>query len=225
MPTILITGASRGIGQGLAKLYEANGWKVIATVRSAEAAEKLATAQITAEPLDVTDSDAVKALAAKYATTPIDLVIANAGVVGQDNPLEAPTLTNFRKTFETNVFGALQVPIAFLPSLRLAPNSKIAGISSILGSIGSATPYPGGYTYKASKAALNATYSALAADLKAENISVVLVHPGWVQTDMGGASAPVTLDASVTGIKKVLDGVTPADTGRFLAFDGSELPW
>jgi NAD(P)-dependent dehydrogenase (short-subunit alcohol dehydrogenase family) len=225
MPTVLITGASRGIGLGLARVYAESGWRVIATARSpAKAAELSAIAGITVESLEVTDAAAVDQLAAKYKDTPIDVLINNAGVLHREHTAtNAPTLESFRDTFETNVYAPLKIAIAFGDSLRKAAQPKLVGISSTLGSIGLSG---GGYTtYRGSKAALNAIYHSLAVDLKRDNITVLPLHPGWVQTDMGGANAALTVEASARGLKNVIDNATIADTGRFMQHDGKELPW
>lgn len=227
MPTVLITGASRGIGLGLARVFAEGGWKVIATARSPAAAKDLAAIpEVTVEVLEVTEEAAVEQLAAKYKDTAIDVLINNAGVVNRDeSATKAPTLEAFRNVFDTNVFAPLKVAIAFSESLGKSASPKLVGISSGLGSI--TLGGGGNLSYRASKAALNAAYHALAVDWKelGRPVTVLSIHPGWVQTDMGGEQAPLTVQTSVDGIKSVIDKATFADTGRFLDYQGKELPW
>jgi NAD(P)-dependent dehydrogenase (short-subunit alcohol dehydrogenase family) len=125
---------------------------------------------------------------------------------------------------QVNALGALRVTLALLPRLREARGAKVASLSSGLGSIGDNTS-GGGYGYRMSKAALNMAMRSLAQDLRAEGLIAVALSPGWVQTDMGGESAPTQVSESAAGLLRVLDGLTLQESGSFLDFRGERLPW
>jgi NAD(P)-dependent dehydrogenase (short-subunit alcohol dehydrogenase family) len=120
--------------------------------------------------------------------------------------------------------GPLRLAECFAPHVARGAGKRIASLSSVMGSIGNNSS-GGYYNYRASKAALNAAMKSLAVDLAPKGIVVVVLHPGWVRTDMGGASAPVTPEASVAGMRALIDRLTPADAGRFFTYEGREIPW
>jgi NAD(P)-dependent dehydrogenase (short-subunit alcohol dehydrogenase family) len=225
MPTLLITGANRGIGLELTKRYLADGWDVIACCRAPKEAKALAALQgsLVLEALEVTDDAAVDALAAKYRDRPIDLLLNNAGIYGnRDGAKTISDFDSFRQVLAVNTVAPMKMALAFLPCLQKA-KGKIATISSRMGSIAEG---PGGaYVYRTSKAAVNAAMHNLAMDIKADGITVIVLHPGWVKTDMGGASAAIEVATSGAGLKKVIDGATLKDTGKFFNYDGGEIPW
>ena len=230
MPTLLITGANRGIGLELTRRYAAAGWTVIATCRDPQQAVALkAVPGVTVEALEVTDWAAVDALAQTYAGTAIDLLLNNAGIYGnRDGALSVSNFDTYLKVLEVNSVAPMKVALAFLPHLKAARNrsgggAKIATISSRMGSIqlgGGAS-----YAYRASKAAINAGMHNLALDLKSSGITAIVLHPGWVKTDMGGPGADITVETSAAGLQKTIDGATLKDTGKFFNYDGSEIPW
>ncbi|MFC3678457.1 SDR family oxidoreductase [Ferrovibrio xuzhouensis] len=226
MPTLLITGANRGIGFELTKRYLADGWDVIACCRDPKAATALAALKgnITLEALEVTDDAAIDTLAAKYRDRPIDLLLNNAGIYGnRDGAKTISAFDSFRQVLAVNTVAPMKMALAFLPSLQKAKAAKIATISSRMGSISEG---PGGsYVYRTSKAAVNAAMHNLAMDIKGDGITVIVLHPGWVQTDMGGPSAAIDVATSGAGLKKVIDGVTIKDTGGFFNYDGGTIPW
>lgn len=226
MPTLLITGANRGIGLELTKRYAADGWTIIAACRTPKEAAALAALKgdITIEALDVTDYAAVDRLAAKYGGTAIDLLLNNAGIYGnRDGALTVSDFDTYLQVLHVNSVAPMKLALAFLPHLKRATAAKIATISSRLGSIELGSG--GSYAYRASKAAINAGMHNLALDLKSSGISCITLHPGWVKTDMGGAGADIDVGTSAAGLKKVIDGLTLKDTGRFYNYDGAELPW
>lgn len=226
MPTLLITGANRGIGLELTRQHAAAGWEVIACCRQPAEAEALKSlpGKITVEALDVTDYAAVDRLAEKYAARLIDLLINNAGIYGRRNPaLVIEDFDEYLKVLQVNAVAPMKVALTFLPSLKLAKNAKIATVSSRMGSMGSNGS--GAYVYRASKAAINAAMHSFALDLRPSGIACILLHPGWVKTDMGGQGADITPQVSAAGIKAVIERTTLADTGRFFNYDGSEIPW
>lgn len=226
MPTLLITGANRGIGLEFVKRYAAEGWQVIACCRDPQAAAALQAVpgKVTIERLEVTDYAAVDTLAAGYADTAIDLLLNNAGIYGnRDGALSISDFDTYLKVLQVNSVAPMKVALAFLPALKKARAAKIATISSRMGSIGAGAG--GSYAYRASKAAINAAMHNLALDLKPVGITCIVLHPGWVKTDMGGQGADITVETSVSGLKQVIDGATLKDTGKFLNYDGSEIPW
>lgn len=226
MPTLLITGANRGIGLELTKRYAADGWTIIAACRNPKEAAALAALKgdITVEALDVTDYAAVDRLAAKYSGTAIDLLLNNAGIYGnRDGALTVSDFDTYLQVLHVNSVAPMKLALAFLPHLKQATAAKIATISSRLGSIELGSG--GSYAYRASKAAINAGMHNLALDLKSTGIRCITLHPGWVKTDMGGAGADIDVATSAAGLKKVIDGLTLKDTGKFYSYDGSELPW
>ncbi|TDQ83821.1 short-subunit dehydrogenase [Dongia mobilis] len=226
MPTILITGANRGIGLELAKRYAAAGWVVIACCRKPKEARALAAirGEVEIRTLDVAKPASIARLKAALGKRPIDLLLNNAGVYGQRGGFGRTDPKDFLATIQVNSLAPLLLAEALLPNLMKGGMKKIASITSKMGSIGDG-PGGGGYAYRASKTALNMVMANAAAELKGKGISVVVLHPGWVQTDMGGRNAPVKVGDSAAGIMRVIDGLTPAQSGRFFNYDGSTIPW
>lgn len=226
MPTLLITGANRGIGLELTRRYAADQWTIIAACRNPKDATALAAMKgdITVEALDVTDYAAVDKLAAKYSGRAIDLLLNNAGIYGnRDGALTVSDFDTYLQVLHVNSVAPMKLALAFLPHLKQAKAAKIATISSRMGSI--ELGGGGSYAYRASKAAINAGMHNLALDLKSSGISCITLHPGWVKTDMGGAAADIDVATSAAGLKKVIDGLTLKDTGKFYNYDGGEIPW
>jgi NAD(P)-dependent dehydrogenase (short-subunit alcohol dehydrogenase family) len=226
MPTVLITGAARGLGLDFTKQYAAKGWKVLACSRSAEGLKEI-KGDIHHHALEVTDYKAVKVLAAKLKDEAIDVLICNAGVGGErgstSQDLGSLEPEAWRHMFEINTLAPLMMAEAFVEHVARSGQKKMVAISSILGSIKNNNG--GRYFYRASKTALNMEWSVLARDVEAKGIICLALHPGWVQTDMGGPTATLTIEQSVPGMVKVIDGLKPPDNGRFLQYDGTELPW
>lgn len=226
MPTLLITGANRGIGLELTRRYAADNWTIIAACRNPKEATALAALKgdITVEALDVTNYAAVDKLAAKYSGTAVDLLLNNAGIYGnRDGALTVSNFDTYLQVLHVNSVAPMKLALAFLPHLKQAHAAKIATISSRMGSI--ELGGGGAYAYRASKAAINAGMHNLALDLKSNGISCITLHPGWVKTDMGGAGADIDVATSAAGLKKVIDGLTLKDTGKFYNYDGGEIPW
>ncbi len=223
MSTVLITGAARGLGLDFVKQYAARGWKVHACARTPDALGGV-KGDIHPHKLEVTDYGAVKALAAKLKGEAIDVLICNAGVAGREaGDLGRIDPKVWRDTFEVNALAPLMMAEAFVEQVAASKDRKLIAISSRLGSI---THNDGArYAYRASKTALNMEWQSLSKDTAAKGLICVVLHPGWVQTDMGGAAATLTIAQSVPAMVKVIDGLKPADNGRFLNYDGTELPW
>ncbi len=218
MPSVVIVGASRGIGRELARQYAADGWQVFATVRSPPGDLGDGVTELIA---DVTD-EASLAAAANRLPEGVDLLILNAGVGSRDSGVATMDAAKWPDVMATNALGPLLAARAMGGKVR--DGGTIAALSSTLGSIGANTG-GGLYTYRMSKAALNAGLKTLAIELKRRHIAVAALHPGWVKTDMGGAGAEVGVADSVTGLRRVIAGLTPEATGVFLDYRGNALPW
>jgi NAD(P)-dependent dehydrogenase (short-subunit alcohol dehydrogenase family) len=223
MSTVLITGAARGLGLDFVKQYAARGWKVHASARSPGSLKEVA-GDIHLHKLEVTDYGAVKALASELKGEAIDVLICNAGVAGREaGDLGRIDPKVWRDTFEVNALAPLMMAEAFVEQVAASKDRKLIAISSRLGSI---THNDGArYAYRASKTALNMEWQSLSKDTASKGLICVVLHPGWVQTDMGGQAATLTIAQSVPSMVKVIDGLKPADNGRFLNYDGTELPW
>ncbi len=227
MPTVLITGASRGIGLEFARSYGEAGWTVIATVRDAAGADRLAglAGSVTPAVLDVADPASVAILAERLKGVALDLLIANAGQYGpRGYRLGHIPYAAWQEVLTVNTMGSMRVIEAFLDALRAGQGRRIAAITSKMGSMAD-NMSGGNYLYRSSKAALNAAMRSVALDLAPEGFAVATVHPGWVKTDMGGPGALIDTATSVAGMRRVIDGVTVETTGRFWNYDGREIPW
>lgn len=226
MPTLLITGSNRGLGLEFVRQYAAEGWRIYACCRTPATATELnalASKTVTVHALDVGDFGAIEALAAELKGVAIDVLINNAGVFGDGSPLGSVNYEVFRKTLEINTLAPLRMVECFLPHIDAGGHKKIAHVTSRMGSIADNTS-GGRYAYRSSKAALNMVNKSLSQDIGSRATTVVL-HPGWVATDMGGASAPLDPPESVTGMRSVIGDLSPEDSGRFFNYDGAELPW
>ena len=228
MPTVLITGASRGIGLEFARQYAADGWTVLAGTRNPDtlaAALDGAPGEFAAVRLDVCDPASVAILSERLRGIPIDLLINNAGLYGPRRPplggIHYPTWSD---VLNTNVLGAMRVTEALVDNLRAGTEKCIVAISSKVGSMTDNTS-GGGYIYRSSKAAMNSVFRSLAIDLGSEGIRVVILHPGWVRTDMGGPNALIDPPESVAGMRRIIADLTPEESGRFFNYDGNAIPW
>lgn len=227
MPTVLVTGANRGIGLHLARQYAADGWKVLAACRNPAAASELNAidGDVHTLGLEVTDEAAVASLSRELRNEAIDVLFNNAGVAGR----EAGTLGSidaevWMETLRINTVAPIKLAEAFVEQVAASAQKKMAFVTSLLGSIERNTA-GGRYGYNSSKAALNMAAKSLSVDLAARGVSIILLHPGHVRTDMGGPSAPVTPEDSAAGMRKVVAGFDAKDSGAFRNFDGSPIPW
>ena len=221
--TVLITGANRGIGLEFARQYAADGWDVIGTARRPDSAAELNALDVRVMQLDVTDQESVDRLAAELADDTIDLLINNAGILARMNSLASLDIETFNRTLAVNTVGPIRVTQALLPQLQGSEGKTVVHITSGLGSI-SANTGGGFYGYRESKAALNMFNRSLAAEL-GDSFTCVVLHPGWVQTDMGGSGAPLQPEDSVAGMRSVIAGLTRADSGTFRNHAGEVLAW
>jgi len=230
----MITGANRGLGLGLARVYLESGWKVIAVNRSkSPELEKLGGSDLEVHLLDLTDDTQLAALAENLADRTIDVQINNAGRMAKSESADgADSQQGFghfnralwHEVFDINVFTAMSMAERFINNLARSERGRIVTISSMLGSMEMNTS-GGLYAYRASKAAVNAIMKSMAMDLAGSGVIAIAQHPGWVRTDMGGSGADIDINTSTRGMKNVIDGLAPEDSGKFLSWDGSEMPW
>ena len=224
MTTIMITGASRGLGLEFARQFYSEECRVIATCRHPKKANELnAIGDIDVHSLDVTDDKSVVNLADKLRGENIDILINNAGVIGQRDGFGRLDYDIWAETMDTNVFGPMRVAEAFRDNVMNSEKKQMIFITSRMGSITEAVP--NAYVYRSSKAALNMAVKCLSVELEQQGLIAVLFHPGHVQTDMGGQAAPVTPQKSIEGMKNQIVALTHDDNGRFLSYDGRQIPW
>ncbi|GGD09235.1 SDR family oxidoreductase [Halopseudomonas salina] len=220
MKTVLITGANRGIGLELARLYAGRGDQVTGVCRESSPELDAVATRIVAG-IDVTSELDVRRLASELAGSRVDLLINNAGLL-QDEKLGAIDFDSIRTQMEINAYAPLRVAEALL---ALIPRGgKIANVTSRMGSIAD-NDSGGRYGYRASKAALNAFGKSLAMDLKPKGVAVAQLHPGYVQTRMVGFSGHITPTESARGLAERIDNLSLENTGSFWHSNGDELPW
>lgn len=229
MKHVLITGANRGIGLEFTRQYCRDGWQVTACCRNVDADALVDLAakhdgKIAIHSLDVDSDDSVRALAQQLRDSRFDLIINNAGVIGNRTAaLGDMDYDSLAATLTTNVAGPLRVTEALWRNLKTDGDRKVATVSSRMGSM--TYCQPNALIYRTSKAAVNMAMRCAALQLADENITMVMLHPGWVQTDMGGPNADIDAETSVTGMRQVIAGATTAQNGGFLNYDGAELAW
>ena len=216
MSTVLVIGASRGIGLEFVRQYREAGRRVIATVRDADGRARVQALGAEALTVDVANPASVSGLAWQLDGEKIDLALYVAGVLRRPNALTPPTQQDFDAVMHTNVLGAMQTLPQVAPLVAEA-RGVFAFLSSSMSQIGS-VPDSGSWLYRTSKAALNMAVAAAQHDYP--DATLVTIDPGWVQTDMGGTGAALTVEHSVQGMREVLAGLTPADKGRLLHHDG-----
>ncbi|MEE4299428.1 MAG: SDR family oxidoreductase [Pseudomonadales bacterium] len=232
MANVLITGANRGIGLELVKRYAADGHRVFACCRvpaEANVLSELAGTHdaVSIHGVQIVDGDSVAALAASLEGTPIDVLVNNAGA---NRPAEEQSLTSmdydaWAELFAVNAMAPLRVLQAFLPALEAsdAEPPKAITISSQMGAL--SLDWPVAYAYCASKAAVNKVMRMAALELKEKGIAVGLIHPGWVQTDMGGPNAAITVDESAAGVIATIDAIDLESTGCFRTWQNEDHDW
>lgn len=231
MPTIMITGAGRGIGLEFVRQYDADGWRILACCRtpaSADELNQLAQAsgdRITVHTLDVDSSQSVAALKTELGDVVLDVLINNAGVMGQRNAERGSIdYDAWAGAMNTNVMGPMRVAEAFADNVAAGEQKKLITVSSKMGSIG-LNDAPNSIVYRSSKAAVNMVMSCLANDLGGQGVICHCFHPGWVRTDMGGPTAAVSVEDSAGGMRTVIAGLGSGDNGGFSNYDGEKLEW
>lgn len=216
-PSVLIVGASRGIGLGFARSYAADGWKVHATTRNIAKPGELGEVpgDVTLYELDVVNGAQIGALAQAFSNRSLDVLIHNAGIHGDGMPRAAVMRVNAEAPFE--VIGAL------LPAVERGGMKKIAILTSQMGARHGGRPPS--RTYGASKCALNDRFREIEPEWRARGVAAVVFHPGWVKTDMGGSSAPISVRDSVAGMRREIEQLNPEKSGSFLTWKGVVHPW
>lgn len=228
---VLITGANRGIGLEFVAQYLAAGQQVMAACRDPHSATELSALagrypeQLEIVALDVVEQDSIDALAGRLKGRALGLLINNAGVYGPSgSKLQSLDTGTWLQVFAANSIAPVQVAAALLDNLKAAQQARLVVISSRMGSIADNSS-GGAWIYRSSKAAVNAAYASLALDLRDAGIAVAILHPGWVLTDMGGSNALIDTTTSVNGMREVIAGLDSSNNGRFLSYDGTEIPW
>ena len=228
-PTLLITGANRGLGLEFVKQYAEAGWQVVACCRWPDDAKELNaladqySGQIEIYALDVADFEQIDALALLLQGKPIDLLINNAGVYPQSE-FGRVDYEAWAEAFHINAMAPMKMVEAFAQHVAASSHKKIVTLTSKMGSIDDNTS-GGSYIYRSTKAAGNMVMKSLAVDLKPMGIASTILHPGWVRTDMGGPNGLIDAPESVAGMRKVIEVLSLATSGRFVAYDGKIIPW
>jgi NAD(P)-dependent dehydrogenase (short-subunit alcohol dehydrogenase family) len=229
--SVLVTGANRGLGLEFVRQYAQAGWKTYASCRSPKAAKELKALQdqqagrITILTLDVADASSVGKAAGQLRGEPIDLLLNNAGVGSPPaQKIGSFDYAAWSKVLDANVLGPARMTEAFVENVAKSRDKRIVTITSRMGSIADNSS-GGSYAYRSSKAGVNAVMKSFSIDLAPRGITCVVVHPGWVRTDMGGAGGKLAPAESVKSLVALIAGLSPADSGKFFNVDGEELPW
>lgn len=232
MNSVLVTGSNRGLGLEWVRQYAAAGWRVYATCRFPDRAADLQRLKsenpnVSVHRLDVTEPDQVRQMAVQLGDSPLDVLINNAGVYkerwGKDQ-LGRIDYAIWFDTFAVNTLGTMRVSEALTDSLALSERRLLVAISSHMGSIADISA-PNDYAYRSSKAALNAVMKGVSLDLAGRGIGVLILHPGWVRTRMGGDQAPLSPTESVNGMRRLIELFRQDRSGHFYRYDGTEIAW
>lgn len=231
MATVLITGANRGLGLEFCRQYAEQGWHVIACCRNPDDAfdlNNLASRHpdIQLETLDVSEFEQIDALSRKLAGLSIDVLINNAGIYtdNKGNGFGQLDYQAWAKSLVINTEAPVKMAEAFLSQIKCSDKKLIVNISSLMGSIAD-NDSGGSIFYRSSKAALNAAMKSLAIGLKDQSVGVLIFHPGWVKTDMGGPNALINAEQSITGMCALIDNFSLDQSGSFVKYDGTPMPW
>ncbi len=228
METVLITGANRGIGLALVKLFIRERYKVIAACRDPNKtgglSEFFQNENLVVTQLDVADGASVSRLGDALKGQPLDILVNNAGVMGGEyQGIADMDYDAWSHAFQVNTMAPLRITAALLESLKTAKKPRVVTLSSQMGSLNRKSK--GSFAYRSSKAAVNKVMQVLSLELEQDGIIACPVHPGWVRTDMGGSSADISVDEAATGLFRLIEGLTAAQSGRFWTWEGLEHPW
>jgi NAD(P)-dependent dehydrogenase (short-subunit alcohol dehydrogenase family) len=236
MPTVLVTGANRGLGLEFVRQYNRLGWRVIACSRSqSESLNELAAAStnISLHSVDVADHDSIDQLAAELGNQPIDILLNNAGIFGRvpfgaggigHQAFGASDFANWQQVMQVNLFGPMKMAETFVENVARSEQRKIVTLSSMVGAMGLNT-IGGLYAYRTSKAAVNMLMHSMGIDLKPRGILAVAIHPGWARTEMGGSNAEIEAEDGVAGVIKVIAGLNEQSLGKLLSYTGKVMPY
>lgn len=232
MSSILVTGSNRGLGLEWVRQYGAAGWRVYATCRHPEESgslQQLAGAHdnISVHRLDVTKQDEIMGVVSELADEPLDILMSNAGVYFEKRMPDAIgslRYADWNYAFQVNTMATLRLTEAFVENVARSSNRLIVAISTHMACIADIKS-AGSYYYRSTKAALNAAMKGLSVELKPRGIGVLMLHPGWVRTRMGGPEGPLVSADSVQAMRAIIEDFSLEDTGRFLSYKGHELPW
>lgn len=232
MPTVLITGSSRGLGLEWVRQYAQAGWRVIATCRRPEQAgdlQRIAAEydSVTVHCLDVTRDGQIRDVLGETAGRPVDVLLNNAGVFFEKFDADRMGDIDYRdweETFRVNVLGPVRMTEAFVERVADSERRLVVVITSHMGSI-TDIDTAGSYAYRSSKAALNAAMRGMSFELAGRGVGLLMMHPGWVKTRMGGTGAQLTTTESVERMRAMVERFDPGMSGRFFRYDGVELPW
>lgn len=227
MATVLITGANRGIGLEFVRQYAADGWRVIAACRAPKKAKEVeqVNGDVTLRAVDVADPDSVATFVNETAKEPIDVLINNAGVyLDRGIPFGRLDYAGWVTSFQINAVGPVRIAEGLADAVAGSERKAMVFISTQMASIAENTA-GGAFAYRATKAALNAAVKSMSLDLKSRGVACLLLHPGWVRTDMGGKNATLDVRDSVHGMRRVIEGFDIGQTGSFLRYNGEPVPW
>ena len=231
MKNVLITGANRGLGLGLVKKYLENNEKVFCTTRNISKSKELKllkekhTNNLEICELDLLDKDSPNILSNFLVNKPIDLFINNAGVIGQSaQHFKSISLNPWIEVLKVNLIAPLLITQSIIKNIEKSSEKRIYILSSKVGSIED-NKSGGMYVYRSSKSALNQIVKSLSIDLKPLGISVISLHPGWVRTEMGGPNALISVEESVNGMFGVISNTNIKNSGQFINYDGTQIPW
>lgn len=230
-PTVLVTGANRGLGLEFVRQYAGDGWRVYAACRAPMAAKELKELEsrqpgrVRVLALDVTDAAGVKDAAAALHGQPVDLLLNNAGVGSPPGQkIGGFDYAAWARVLDANVLGPARMIEAFVENVANGRGRRVVTMTSLMGSIADNSS-GGSYAYRSSKAAVNAAMKSFSIDLAPRGITCIVVHPGWVRTDMGGARGKLSPAESVKALRALFASLKLEDSGKFLNVDGRELPW
>jgi NAD(P)-dependent dehydrogenase (short-subunit alcohol dehydrogenase family) len=226
MPRVLITGANRGLGLEFSRQYADEGWDVVATCRNPHAATKLKALgeAVSIFALDVADEQSIAACLRAVSDSPIDVIILNASISGPSQPAAAVARETWAPMMVVNALAPLRIATGLRPNLQKGAQKKAVAISSLAASVAK-YDVPGQYSYRASKAALNAVWRSLAIEWRPLGIICMVLRPGKVRTRMIGFTGDLDPQESVQGMRRVIAGATLAHAGCFIGYDGKEVPW
>lgn len=232
MGTVLVTGANRGIGMEFVKQYADDGWRVLACCRNpvtADALNGLAEqnkGSITVYSLDVAAHEQVENLSRELSNESIDLLINNAGIypTSRSDGFGKTDYNAWARAFHINAMAPLKMVESFIPQVTRSHLKTFVTITSKMGSVAD-NRGGGSYVYRSSKAAVNMVMKSVAIDLASTGVISVLLHPGWVRTDMGGPNGLISTQQSVSGMRQIISNLKPENSGEFYAFDGQVVPW